>query len=1036
MKKLIISLFVLIFAFSITAFADFPDVKRDDSEKSKAIYKLADAGIVGGFEDGTFRPDEKLTRAQLCKIVNLVFGYNIPDTENFKDVKTTDWFYPYVLIAKKAGYIKGFEDNTFRGNSYLTREQTCIIISRTAGLYDLPSFVTVKDEISDWAKADVMKVIANFVMPVSSDGKFRAKENITRAELAMALDGFVKATVPESPSTPSLPSGPSLPVGPTLPAVTYYTVKFYNAEGMTISVQSVEKGKSAVAPAAPEKKADEEYIYTFYDWDKIFTVVYSNLDVHPQYTKKKVMYTVNLNYGEGTTGTMPGSVTLGYNDKLKDVLPYENFSNGKMLFGGWYMGDKLVGEETYADLKPETLTAKWVSQFTVKFYDANGEVIKTQSVKKGQSATAPTSPKKSADKENTYTFNKWSVSYKNVTSDLDVYPEYTATPIVYTVKLEYGEGTTGTKPESVNLTYNQSFDEVLPTTAFSNGQKVFDGWYSGTVSVKGKKFSDIEPKTLTAKWTETYEVVFYDAEDNVITSSRVKSGESATAPNPPLKKSDKEFSYSFKGWSENYIRVNSDLHIYPTYTPTQIKYTVTLDYKTGKTEQKTLTYNQPVSDILPTNITNGDKLFAGWYAGNELIDNERYSDLTTTTITAKWTDTFTVKFYNAEGKEIKSERVEKGKSATAPASPVKKADKEYTYSFKSWDKSYTNIQSDLDIHPEYTLTHIKYTVTLDYGTGKTEDKTLTYNQSISDILPTNITNGSKTFAGWYVGEEKIETQKYSDLEPSTITAKWVTNFTVKFYNAEGKVIKTVSVKKGQSATPPTAPKKEKDNEYTYDFAGWDKSYTDVQSDLDIYPEYTPVLRMYKVYLSYSEGTEGTMPDYVETAYNAPLSEVLPTTAFKNADFLFIGWYIGEEKIDSESYADLSSTTLTAKWGPDPEVMAETKAVRDMLHQILLEIKDAESTLDFDHWEVVKHMRLAISKTYDDALIGYRVNKAYVLKNYSNHVSDASNAYKSLPTESLNGNRKEAFGTALGFTFSPTVVDFLIDYFDINIGNYT
>ena len=64
----------------------FSDVDANASS-GVAIYKLVNAGILNGYEDGTFRPNNPLTRAELCKIVNLVFKYTEAEELTFSDVK-------------------------------------------------------------------------------------------------------------------------------------------------------------------------------------------------------------------------------------------------------------------------------------------------------------------------------------------------------------------------------------------------------------------------------------------------------------------------------------------------------------------------------------------------------------------------------------------------------------------------------------------------------------------------------------------------------------------------------------------------------------------------------------------------------------------------------------------------------------------------------------------------------------------------------------------------------------------------------------
>ena len=88
----------------------------------EAVNKLVEKKILAGYPDGTFRPDAGLTRAELSKVINLVFNLTEKSSSvPFADVKTSDWYYDYVSVAVKAGYIKGFQDNTFRADDPVTR---------------------------------------------------------------------------------------------------------------------------------------------------------------------------------------------------------------------------------------------------------------------------------------------------------------------------------------------------------------------------------------------------------------------------------------------------------------------------------------------------------------------------------------------------------------------------------------------------------------------------------------------------------------------------------------------------------------------------------------------------------------------------------------------------------------------------------------------------------------------------------------------------------------------------------------------------
>lgn len=200
MKRLlaILVLITLILPFTLTFFAHAETVTFKDVDatttRGAAIYKLVKSGVLVGYPDGTFRPDAEITRAELCKIVNLIFGYTEIEENDlgFSDVKTDDWFYQYVLAAKKAGYVKGYEDGTFRPENKITREETATILSRVANVYDLGTTVKISDNVSDWAMPYVQIVLSNFLMPIEEGDTFRATENATRAELCEAFSSFAK----------------------------------------------------------------------------------------------------------------------------------------------------------------------------------------------------------------------------------------------------------------------------------------------------------------------------------------------------------------------------------------------------------------------------------------------------------------------------------------------------------------------------------------------------------------------------------------------------------------------------------------------------------------------------------------------------------------------------------------------------------------------------------------------------------------------------------------------------------------------------
>lgn len=176
----------------------FKDVDAS-TVQGQAIYKLVKAGVILGDGDGTFRPNDGITRGELCKIVNLIFGYTEKADQMFSDVTDKDWYKDFVLVAQKAGYIKGHDDGTFRGEDNVTREEACTIITRVATLYDLGITVEIKDAVSDWAMPYVQKVVSNYLMPLEAGNLFRATENITRGEFCEVFSKFLKEQTTDEP---------------------------------------------------------------------------------------------------------------------------------------------------------------------------------------------------------------------------------------------------------------------------------------------------------------------------------------------------------------------------------------------------------------------------------------------------------------------------------------------------------------------------------------------------------------------------------------------------------------------------------------------------------------------------------------------------------------------------------------------------------------------------------------------------------------------------------------------------------------------
>lgn len=148
------------------------------------LQQWLDRGYLGGYPDGTVKPNKAITRGEYVTMVNRLFGFTAKATVTFKDMKSTNWNYSEVAKAVQAGYIGGYEDNTFRANNPLTREEAAVITAKLLKLSTNTTPTKFKDnaQIAVWAKGAVAAASDRKIVNGYPDGTFGPKRSLTRAE--------------------------------------------------------------------------------------------------------------------------------------------------------------------------------------------------------------------------------------------------------------------------------------------------------------------------------------------------------------------------------------------------------------------------------------------------------------------------------------------------------------------------------------------------------------------------------------------------------------------------------------------------------------------------------------------------------------------------------------------------------------------------------------------------------------------------------------------------------------------------------------
>lgn len=173
------------------------DIQGHWAESS--IESLQEKGVVNGYGNGLFGPNDKITRAQIMKIALKAFGQDTVDStgtapSSFKDVTASDWFNSYVETGAAIGIISGYKDGSFKPENPVTRAEALKIILEAAGFTDLtaltPNFTDV-DTVTDWFAKYTSFAKTAELSTGYSDGSFRGNQPITRAEVCVLVQKVV-----------------------------------------------------------------------------------------------------------------------------------------------------------------------------------------------------------------------------------------------------------------------------------------------------------------------------------------------------------------------------------------------------------------------------------------------------------------------------------------------------------------------------------------------------------------------------------------------------------------------------------------------------------------------------------------------------------------------------------------------------------------------------------------------------------------------------------------------------------------------------
>lgn len=182
MKKIISTLLATTFMLSSVSALAYTDCN------DKSVERLSELKIIDGYDDGTFKPDNNLSRAEFAKLVATACGFKASDIEgvekvDFSDISSSHWAERYITFCQVSNMIDGYDDNTFRPNNFVSYAEAIKICLSSAGY---GSTVTLDNET--WYKPWINSAYNNGLIETED---IDPSKQITRQEAAVLISSAI-----------------------------------------------------------------------------------------------------------------------------------------------------------------------------------------------------------------------------------------------------------------------------------------------------------------------------------------------------------------------------------------------------------------------------------------------------------------------------------------------------------------------------------------------------------------------------------------------------------------------------------------------------------------------------------------------------------------------------------------------------------------------------------------------------------------------------------------------------------------------------
>lgn len=171
----------------------FNDLSKDHWAYN-AVYGLKQKGIINGKDENSFKPNDRVTRAEFVKMVCIAKNINGGGNIEFSDVSDNAWYAPYVKAAYAAGIVNGISQTDFGADIPISRQDICAVLYRLAGTpqAEKASFADA-DTIADYAQNAVGYFGSKKIVNGFENNLFKPLEYATRAQAAVIIYNYLNA---------------------------------------------------------------------------------------------------------------------------------------------------------------------------------------------------------------------------------------------------------------------------------------------------------------------------------------------------------------------------------------------------------------------------------------------------------------------------------------------------------------------------------------------------------------------------------------------------------------------------------------------------------------------------------------------------------------------------------------------------------------------------------------------------------------------------------------------------------------------------